>query len=98
MIDWIAVLAILSPISAMLVAWMSWGRTRSRDAAENGASNATILVQLGHIKEGNDDIKGQLKDMKEQQGNMRERITSVEASAKQAHKRLDHIEGKASGE
>ena len=98
MIDWIAVLAILSPISAMLIAWMSWGRTRNKDAAEGGASNATIFVQLGHIKEGNDDIKAQLKDMTAQQGNMRERISSVEASAKQAHKRIDHIEGKASGE
>jgi peptidoglycan hydrolase CwlO-like protein len=92
MTEWAAALAIVSPISAMVVAWLAFGRNRRRDNQEAGAGIATMQSDIGYIKAGNDDIKSQLEDISGQVTQLRERITSVEASAKQAHHRIDRLE------
>ena len=94
MVEWQTLVAVVGTVSAVLIAWMGWGRSRSKDAVESGANNATILVELGHIRSGNDDIKSQLKDMSIQMGDLRERVAKIEAKAESAHDRLDIMQGK----
>ena len=46
----------------------------------------------GYIKANTDEIKAEQKEQRKTNTEFVTRLTDVEASAKQAHKRLDHIE------
>ena len=51
-----------------------------------------ILTELGYIKGGIDDVKAEQREQRKTNTDFVGRLVSVEASAKQAHKRIDHIE------
>ena len=55
-------------------------------------SYATVLTEIGYIKANTDEIKAEQKEQRKTNTEFVTRLTDVEASAKQAHKRLDHIE------
>lgn len=59
---------------------------------EEGKENGTILTELGYIKSGVDDLKTDMKEQRRVNTELVTRLTAVEASAKQAHKRIDAIE------
>lgn len=65
-------------------------RTESRQDAEK---DAEIRTQLGYIGKGVDDIRVDLRAQDRQMIVYGERLTRVEESSKQAHKRLDNLEG-----
>lgn len=53
----------------------------------------TVLIKLENIASGIAEIKADLKSVKAEVQDLRERIAKVEASAAQAHKRLDTMIG-----
>lgn len=53
----------------------------------------TVLIKLENIAAGIAEIKADLKSVKAEVQDLRERIAKVEASAAQAHKRLDTMIG-----
>lgn len=53
----------------------------------------TVLIKLENIAAGIAEIKADLKSVKAEVQDLRERIAKVEASAAQAHKRLDQVVG-----
>lgn len=65
------------------------GNTEMKKEAK---SDATILTELGYIKGGIDDVKAEQREQRKTNTDFVGRLVSVEASAKQAHKRIDHIE------
>lgn len=85
------ILAIISPISAMVVAWLAFGRNKKQDAEADSARSATVLVELGTIKGGVQDIRDEQKAQNKVNIEMFQRLTAVEESAKQAHKRIDRL-------
>ena len=50
------------------------------------------MRSIGYIKANTDDIKRKQEKQDEQYLRISERVTAVEASAKQAHHRLDRLE------
>ncbi len=50
------------------------------------------MTEIGYIKSGIDDIKAEQREQRNTNTQFLERLTAVEASAKQAHKRIDRIE------
>lgn len=52
-----------------------------------------IMIKLETIAEGIIEIKNDLKNVKNEVQNLRERMAKVEASASSAHKRLDAVVG-----
>lgn len=74
------------------VAWFGLRRSINKDTAEDGKTSGTILTEIGYIKSGVDDIKRHQEKQDDQYLDLRQRVTKVEASATQAHKRLDSIE------
>ena len=74
------------------VAYLTLRRSVSKDTAEDGKTSGTILTEIGYIKSGVDDIKRHQEKQDDQYLDLRQRVTKVEASATQAHKRLDSIE------
>lgn len=64
-----------------------------KDVRAETREDAKIQAQLDYIGRGVDDIRIDLKANEKQIAHLGERVTRVEESSKQAHKRLDNIEG-----
>lgn len=86
------VLSVISTVCAIVFGYIAFVRNRDSDKTKEAKSNATILTELGYIKGGIDDVKAEQREQRKTNTNFVGRLVSAEASAKQAHKRLDHIE------
>ena len=82
-------LSVISAVCAIVFGYVAFVRNRDHDKTKEAKSDATILTELGYIKGGIDDVKA---EQRKTNTDFVGRLVSVEASAKQAHKRLDHIE------
>ena len=71
------VLSVFSTVCAIVFGYIAFVRNRDKDKESNVKHDATVLTEIGYIKANTEFVT---------------RLTDVEASAKQAHKRLDHIE------
>ena len=87
------VLGVLGTLCAIIFGYAAFTRNRKRDESEEGKQDGTLLTEIGYIKSGVDDIKRKQDKQDEQHVEVIARLSSVEASAKQAHKRLDRLEG-----
>lgn len=67
-------------------------RGKKADDGAEGRQDGQILTELGYIKGGIDDVKNEQREQRKINTEFVTRLTAVEASAKQAHKRLDQIE------
>lgn len=86
------VLSVVSTVCAIVFGYLAFVRNRDSDKEKEAKSDATILTELGYIKGGIDDVKAEQREQRKTNTDFVGRLVSVEASAKQAHKRLDHIE------
>ncbi|MDL2235404.1 hypothetical protein LJC07_04520 [Christensenellaceae bacterium OttesenSCG-928-L17] len=81
----IAVIGVCLSIGTFLAGRKSAGK-------QEGLESGTVLTEIGYIKSGIDDIKRKQDRQEAQHLEVIARLTAVEASAKQAHKRMDdHI-------
>lgn len=69
-------------------------RDSNQDAAGEAASTARIDAKLDAIASGVDDIRVDMRAMRDRLQNFGERLTAVEQSARSAHHRLDLLEGR----
>ena len=66
-------------------------RNKRQDDAEAGKNSGTIMSDIGYIKAGVDEIKAEQKEQRKTNIDLITRLTTVEESAKQAHKRIDEL-------
>lgn len=96
-------LSIISTICAIVFGYIALTRNRDKDKADDikeaeeqkAASikaDATMLTEIGYIKSNTDEIKAEQKEQRKTNVEFVTRLTAVEASTKQAHKRLDTLE------
>ena len=64
---------------------------RQTAAKKQGQHDGQIMSELGYLKSNTDDIKRRLDKQDERHLDLVTRLTAVEASAAQAHKRIDGI-------
>jgi Tfp pilus assembly protein PilO len=62
------------------------------EAKTDARESAEVKAELGYIRKGVDDIRIDLRTNERERIALGERVTRVEESAKQAHKRLDNLE------
>lgn len=79
-------------VCAIVFGYIAFVRNRDKDKESNVKHDATVLTEIGYIKANTDEIKAEQKEQRKTNTEFVTRLTDVEASAKQAHKRLDHIE------
>lgn len=82
-----------SVILNLILAYVAFMRNKKKDDETDGKHSGTMLTEIGYIKSGIDDIKKKQEKQDEQHLEIVSRLCSVEASAKQAHKRIDSLEG-----
>ncbi|MDR2513928.1 MAG: hypothetical protein LBD02_01820 [Christensenellaceae bacterium] len=92
------VIGIVGTACAIAFGYSAWKRNHKVDDTTAGEKSATVLTEIGYIKSGIDDIKRKQDKQDTQYLDTVTRLTAVEASAKQAHKRIDRLEGRADRE
>ena len=66
-------------------------RNRHQDDTAEGQNAGTIMSDLGYIKANTEEIKAEQKEQRKTNIEFITRLTAVEESAKQAHKRIDEL-------
>lgn len=89
-------ISIACTVMGAAIGYATFRKNREKDAEEEGKADGVILTEIGYIKAGIDDIKRKQDKQDELYIKIAERLTAVEASAKQAHHRIDRLEGKYS--
>lgn len=87
-----AVVSVLTGLSGMALGWAGRARTIRQDVAQESAADAVQRADVEYIKRGVDDMKVGQKLQGQRFEAFSERLTRVEESAKQAHKRIDRLE------
>ena len=85
------ILGIISSVCAIVFGYLAFFRNRKKDDTEEGKSAGTMLSDIGYIKAGVNDIKTEQKEQRKTNIEVVSRLTAVEESTKQAHKRIDEI-------
>ena len=90
----LTILSVISTVCAIVFGYMAFARNRKKDDTDEGRAAGTMLSDIGYIKSGVDDIKAEQKEQRKTNIEVVSRITAVEESAKQAHKRIDELSGR----
>ncbi|MGM7684580.1 hypothetical protein ACSVDA_20875 [Cytobacillus sp. Hm23] len=77
---------------AAVIGYLGYSLNKNKTIKSDSQESAKIKAELGYIRKGVDDIRIDFKANEKQMAVYGERITRVEESSKQAHKRLDNIE------
>lgn len=85
------VILALVPLAQLIINAINAARNKTKEDKTDSAQSATVLVELGTIKSGIQDIKDEQKAQRETNIEFVQRLTAVEESAKQAHKRIDRL-------
>lgn len=86
-----AVIAVVASIAAVVFGWAAFVRNKKQDDTEEGKLSGTVLSDLGYIKANTEEIKAEQKEQRKTNIELITRLTAVEESAKQAHKRIDEL-------
>ncbi len=84
--------SIIGGIAGVVFGITSYIRNKKKDDAEDGKESGIVLTELGYIKSSVDDIKRKQDKQDEQTMKFLTDLTTVQESAKQAHKRIDTLE------
>lgn len=87
-------IGLLCSIAGILISYAVFQHNMKKDSNSEGRETGTVLAELGYIKGGVEDIKAEQREQRKTNTEIITRLTKVEASAKQAHHRLDRIEGR----
>lgn len=87
-------LALLCTLLGSAIGFATFTRNKAKDDKSEGRQSGQMLTELGYIKSGIDDIKAEQREQRKINTEHASRLASVEASAKQAHLRIDRIEGR----
>lgn len=93
MVEYISIGLACSVIGAV-IAFVGMRRNKSKDDKTEGQQNGVMLTELGYIKANTDEIKAEQREQRKINTEMYSRMSAVEASAKQAHLRIDRMEGR----
>ncbi|PEE39398.1 hypothetical protein [Bacillus pseudomycoides] len=85
-------IGVLIAILSLAISYFAYSLNRSKSIKSDGQQSAEVKAELGYIRKGVDDIRIDLKASEKQMIALGERVTRVEESSKQAHKRLDNLE------
>lgn len=91
--DITAVIALLAAVSGIVLGWIGGARAFKQEVAQEAGTDASLKTDMTYIKRGIDNIQVDLRLQGQRMDGLSERITRLEESSKQAHKRLDRMEG-----
>ena len=87
-------IALLCTLAGGVLGLLTFSRSKTRDDKSEGRQSGQMLTELGYIKSGIDDIKTEQREQRKINTETATKLAAVEASAKQAHLRIDRMEGR----
>lgn len=90
--EWTVLVSIVAAVSGIILGWTSRTRSVRQDLIQEAGADALQRADVDYIKRGVDDIRLEQRVQARRVDVLAERVTRVEESAKQAHKRLDRKE------
>ena len=75
-----------------LIGYLGYKRNITNDTKNDAMQHANVTARLDYISKGIEDIKVDIKMQDKKYERVVERVTRVEESAKQAHKRIDNLQ------
>jgi S-adenosylmethionine:tRNA-ribosyltransferase-isomerase (queuine synthetase) len=85
-------IGIVVAVLGLVISYQAYQLNKTKDVKTNTQESAELKAELGYIRKGVDDIRIDLKANERQMIALGERVTRVEESAKQAHRRIDSLE------
>ena len=92
MLEWNIVIGAACAVGGLLISYAVFARGKTKDDRSDGQQTGVMLTELGYIKGSLDGVNAKLDRQEERNLELVQRLSSVEASAKQAHKRIDRLE------
>lgn len=88
-----AVFGAIGTVIGFLITVLTYTRNRDKDVKSKAAEQATINAKLDTINGGVESLRVDFKVEQKERAALSERVTRVEESAKQAHRRIDELGG-----
>ena len=88
------VIGLVSGLIGFGISYATFSRNKTKDDKSDGKQDGIMLTEIGYIKANTDEIKNEQKEQRKVNADHTERLAKVEASAKQAHLRIDRMEGR----
>ena len=85
-------ISLLCTVLGLAISYAVFSRQKAKADKSEGRQDGVVLTEIGYIKSGIDDIKLEQREQRKTNNDLRERMAKVEASALQAHHRLDILE------
>ena len=79
-------------LCSLIISFLALARNKKSDDRTEGKESGVLFTELGYIKKGIEGIEQRLEKQETQYISVIEKLTSVESSVKQAHKRIDALE------
>lgn len=84
----------VAAVSSIVFGYVGFQKGVKKESTTVGQNAGTLMSDVGYIKAGVDDLKRKQETAEQRHYALAERVTKVEESSKQAHKRIDRIEEK----
>ena len=94
MVDVPILISVLGLFVSIMVFLTSNRRNKKTDDQREASEMTTLIVKLENINNGVNEIKSDMRNMRNDIQDLRDRLIIVEQSTKSAHHRLDGLEGK----
>ena len=78
-------------VCALIFTALSFRRTQNQDTSATAAERATMAANIQYIRTSIDDIKLEYKSIQKDISELSKKVVEIDASARQAHKRIDEI-------
>ena len=89
-------IGVIISLAAVLLSVLSLLIGGRKDTREDAAGSARLEAKLDSISSGVEDIRVEMRTMRSRVDALAERVSSVEASCKSAHHRLDQMQPRPS--
>lgn len=90
--EWNIIVGLVCTVLGTVIGYATFSRNKGKDDRSNGQQLGTVLTELGYIKSNTDEIKTEQREQRKTNTAVEGRLAAVEASAKSAHHRIDHLE------
>ena len=87
--DWTIIVSAAAAISGIVLGWLG----RSRTVRQDGAADGELRASVNYIRQAVDDMRVEIRLMRQDYADLVERVARVEESAKSAHRLFDRLEG-----
>ena len=90
--EWNIIVGLVCTVLGAVISYATFSRNKGKDDRSNGQQLGTVLTALGYIKSNTDALKTAQRAPRTPHTEVEGRLAAVEASAKSAHHRIDHLE------